>query len=148
MSFSCHHVQNTATLSIVIIPSFMVYDHNFRGHLFCNLPAKTNNVIWWDLLVSYSYFNFSYLFFIYYPTFQHDLRSQINQWGTLRNIRLRCNFDEITMKLGIISICPVALSCYTSSSLTKMMASTWPPASIKCLIICPADRYNYAIRMH
>jgi hypothetical protein len=23
------------------------------------------------------------------------------------------NFDEITIKLGIISICPVALSCYT-----------------------------------
>jgi hypothetical protein len=26
-----------------IIPSFMVYDHNSRGQLFCNLPAKIND---------------------------------------------------------------------------------------------------------
>ncbi len=40
----------------------MVYDHNSRGQLFCNLPAKINDVIWWDLLVSYSFLNFSYHF--------------------------------------------------------------------------------------
>ena len=26
----------------LIIPSFMVYDHNSRGQFFCNLPAKIN----------------------------------------------------------------------------------------------------------
>ena len=31
-------------IKIIIIPSFMVYGHNSRGQLFCNLPAKINHV--------------------------------------------------------------------------------------------------------
>jgi hypothetical protein len=41
----------------------MVYDQNSRSKLFRNLPAKINDVIWWDPLVSYSFLNFSYHFF-------------------------------------------------------------------------------------
>ncbi len=28
-----------------LIPSFMVYEHNSVGRLFCNLPAKIDDVI-------------------------------------------------------------------------------------------------------
>ncbi len=52
----------------LIIPSFMVYDHNSRGQFFCNLPAKINDVIWWDLSVPYSFLNFSHHFSMYSDT--------------------------------------------------------------------------------
>ena len=92
----------------------MVYDHNSRGQLFCNLPAKINDEIWWDLSVSYSFLNFSYHFL--------DMIRRSNTFKDLKSTNKGLyetpvsggNFDEITIKLGIISICPVALSCYSS----------------------------------
>ncbi len=91
----------------------MVYDHNSGGQLFCNLPVKIN-VIWWDLLVSYSFLNFSYHFLdiIWRSYTLKDLKS--TNKGLYETPFSGGTFDRITIKLGIISICPVALSGYTS----------------------------------
>ncbi len=94
----------------------MVYGHNSRGQLFCNLPAKINDRIWWDLLASYSFFNFSYRLFDIFWRVNTILRSQTTDKGLYETSALDSNFDRITIKLVIISICPVALSCYTSPS--------------------------------
>ncbi len=96
----------------------MVYDHNYRGQLFCFLYAKINDGIWWDLMVSYSFWNFSYHFL--------DIIRRSNTFEDLKlnNQRLYKtpdsggDFDKITIKLRIISICPVAVSCYTSPKIS------------------------------
>ena len=107
--------QSYSTLcTTAIIPSFMVYDHNSRGQLFCNLPAKIND--WSDEICrpATEFLNFSYHFL--------DIIRRSNTFKNLKSINEGLyetsvsggNFDGITIKLGIISICPVALSCYSS----------------------------------
>ncbi len=53
----------------------------------------------------------------------------------IRESSIHSNFDRITTKLGIISICSVALSCYTLPTSSRVS-----PASFKCRKIRPAGR--------
>ncbi len=128
----------------------MVYGHNSGGPLFCNLPTKIDDVIRWDLLVFYSFLNFSSHISIYSDTSTrfYDLKS--TNKGLCETSDLDSNFDKITMKLGIISICPVAWSCYTSptSSLVPWEDDWkhWPPASVECQKICPTGRLLVTIK--
>ncbi len=96
----------------MITTSFMMYNYNSGGQLICNLPAKIDDEIWWALLESFSFLNFSYLFYIQSnPIRLYDLKS--TNKGLYETFVFGSNFDRIAIKLGIISICPVALSCST-----------------------------------
>jgi hypothetical protein len=108
ISFLFHTMYNSYN------PSFMAYSHNSGGQLFCNLPAKIDDVIWWDLLVSNSFFKkFEYHFL--------DIIRRDNTFKDLKSTNkalyetyvLGSNFDKITIKLDYFNL-PVALSCYTS----------------------------------
>ena len=83
-----------------------------EGNFFVICPLK----LMIDLIVSYSFLNFSYHFL--------DIIRRSNTFKDLKSTNKGLyetpvsggNFDGITIKLGIISICPVALSCHSSPS--------------------------------
>ncbi len=83
----------------------MVYGHNSGGQLFCNLLAKIDDEIWWDLLVSNSLLIFSY-HFRYILTRRKDFKYlKSTNKGLYKTSIFDSIFDRITIKLGIISIC-------------------------------------------
>ncbi len=96
---------------IIITHSFLVYDHDSGEQRFCDLPAKNSSVMWGEPLISFSFSSFNY-YFLKWSDSSTELMISNHQLGTLMNI-LCSSFDGMMMKFGIISICPVALSCFT-----------------------------------
>ncbi len=77
-----------------------------EGQLFCNLLVKIDDEICW----SPTRFQSLAIIFRYNPTRQHDFTIKKELYETSI---FGSNFDRITIKLRIISICPVVLLFYT-----------------------------------
>ncbi len=110
-----------------IIPSVIVYGHNSVGNFFAICPLK---LMMWFGENCWPPTRFLSLAIVarYDSTQQHNCT--ISQASVLS-----MNFDRITINLGIISICPVALSCYTSptSSLVPPTLPKFKPTRQICI---------------
>jgi hypothetical protein len=94
----------------------MTYDHNDLEQLFYNLPAKIEDVIH-EICWSPNLFKLSQSFLDIICRSIRVYHIKLTNKGLYKK---SISFDRITIKLRIISICPVALSCYTSPTSSRV----------------------------